>query len=136
MPLDNLLDRVCWRSRPGALIRAMPTSAPLCPATTRSGHLLCNHNLSPTATYRITGGNDASFATYSYDSGWLDVWPIDKGASEWTWLEWEDDRFWAGTYSGESVKVTAPAQCFFSINQYEESIGMSRSAMRVTLTAT
>jgi len=103
MPLDNLLDRVL-----AIKARCLTPDYAHFRATLSSDYQiraisLCNHNLSPTATYRITGGNDASFGTYSYDSGWLNAWPIDGGASEWVWLEWEDDRFWLGTYSGEAV---------------------------------
>lgn len=63
-----------------------------------------NHNLSLTGKYRIRASaaappaNPATAATYSYDSGWLDAWPVIYPIEA---LEWEDDNWWSGKYSDE-----------------------------------
>jgi hypothetical protein len=57
---------------------------------------IVSHNLSTQGTWRVQMGDDPTFATTQYDSGWLAAWPIvyPFGA-----LEWEDDNWWEGTVS-------------------------------------
>lgn len=63
-----------------------------------------NHNLSLTGKYRIRASaaappaDPAAAATYVYDSGWLDAWPVIYPIEA---LEWEDDNWWSGKYSDE-----------------------------------
>lgn len=37
---------------------------------------LVRHNMRSTALWRIRGGSDVTFATNTYDSGWISVWPV------------------------------------------------------------
>lgn len=104
MPLDNLLDRVLAIRARSLTPDYAHFRATLVTDYEVRAISLANHNLSPTATYRVTCGYDATFATWSYDSGWLNVWPADLAMGEWTMLEWEDDRFWSGTYGGEAIE--------------------------------
>lgn len=45
---------------------------------------LINHNMSLVGTWRVRGGSDITFATYTYDSGSLDAWPVGTTAEELT----------------------------------------------------
>jgi hypothetical protein len=56
---------------------------------------VASHNLSDTAKYRIRGGNDPTFATYSYNSGWKNVWAIAFPALgvSWTAQNWFTGRY-------------------------------------------
>lgn len=60
--------------------------------------VLCGHNLSINAQYRVTAAGDSGFTDVLYQSDWTMVWPV-------IWvtdvLEWEDDRWWDGTISAE-----------------------------------
>jgi hypothetical protein len=56
------------------------------------------HNMSLTAKYRLRGGSDATFATYTYDSGWKDVWPAVYATYD---LEWQSNNWWSGRYTEE-----------------------------------
>ena len=58
---------------------------------------LCNHNLSPAATWRIRAYDDAGHVTETYDSTSMPVWIAFYSSLE---LEWEDDNFWTGGSSG------------------------------------
>jgi hypothetical protein len=59
------------------------------------------HNFSVDAKYRIRGGNDATFATWEYDSGWQDVWPI---VYPFGTKQWEDPSWFGGKYSANEIK--------------------------------
>jgi hypothetical protein len=56
----------------------------------------------PTAGTPVTrpAGYMDSWQSYSYDSGILDVWPAVYNFGD---LEWEDDSWWAGTYTQEDI---------------------------------
>lgn len=41
-----------------------------------------------------------SWQSYSYDSGWVDVWPV---VFPFPVLEWEDDRWWSGKYGADEL---------------------------------
>ncbi len=60
--------------------------------------VLCNHNLSSVAKYRVQGSTVSDFTSAVHDSGWLDAWP-----SLWPTeaLDWEDDRWWDGKITEE-----------------------------------
>ncbi len=60
--------------------------------------VLCGHNLSVNAQYRVTAASDSEFADVLYQSDWTVVWPILWSTDH---LEWEDDRWWDGTVSAE-----------------------------------
>lgn len=53
-----------------------------------------------TAVTRPAGFMD-DWQSYSYDSGWNDVWPV---VYPWGTLEWEDDNWWTGKYTLEETK--------------------------------
>lgn len=59
------------------------------------------HNLSASAKVRIRADDAADFATPTYDSGWLNVWPV--GIIPQNLLEWEEDNFWLGTVSQNAI---------------------------------
>lgn len=60
--------------------------------------VLCAHNLSISAKYRITAASDEGFTDIRYASGWQAVWPRIWSTDD---LEWEDDRWWDGTINSE-----------------------------------
>jgi len=100
LPLDNL------KSLPLGLV-ARSTSAATSSTqldvaldTSRaiSALVLCAHNLSVSAQYKVTASSDSSMSPELYTSGWLDVWPQIWSTEQ---LEWEDDRWWDGTISAE-----------------------------------
>lgn len=59
-----------------------------------------NHNLSLSAQFRVTASLEADFDPLSYDSGWLDVWPIIYPYGS---LAWEDESWWTGKYTEEEI---------------------------------
>lgn len=65
---------------------------------------LVSHNLSTQGQWRVLMGDDPTFATTKYDSGWMVAWPVlyPFGA-----LEWEDDNWWESTIS-ESDRAGYP----------------------------
>lgn len=76
--------------------------------------VLVGHNLSLTAKYRLRAGNDATFVTNLYDSGWTDAWPrvYQSTQLDWTALNW-----WYGKYLDEerqgytwNLPIIFPAQ--------------------------
>lgn len=62
---------------------------------------LRNHNFSLNARYRITAAADAGYTALTYDSTWLNVWPVVYPYGS---LEWEDDNFWSGQYTDEEAE--------------------------------
>ncbi|MBS7789281.1 hypothetical protein KTR66_04710 [Roseococcus sp. SDR] len=62
---------------------------------------LVRHNLTVTARYRLRLYADAARTVVLYDTGWVDVWPI---LYPWPTVEWEDDRWWTGTYTAEELE--------------------------------
>lgn len=61
---------------------------------------LVAHNISSSGTVRVRGSSDSGFATSTYDSGWLSVWP--SGVIPPALLEWENTNFWLGTLSEQA----------------------------------
>jgi hypothetical protein len=103
LPLSNLQSRVI-----GKVARSVNTA----PASTKfdidlgagtknQALSLRNHNITLAGIYRIMASASPSFAVLSYDSGWLDVWPV---VYPWGTLEWEDDNFWSGKYTVEQTQ--------------------------------
>lgn len=60
---------------------------------------LVNHNISLDGQIRIRGSND-NWATTSYDSGVVDVWPA---VYTFGTLEWEEDAWWSGKYTADEI---------------------------------
>lgn len=60
--------------------------------------VLCGHNLSSVAKYRVQCSTVSDFTSAVHESGWKDVWP-----SIWPTeaLDWEDDRWWDGKITEE-----------------------------------
>lgn len=61
---------------------------------------LVNHNISLAGQIRITASAD-NWVTTAYTSGLIDVWPAVYSFGD---LEWEDDAWWSGTYTGEDIE--------------------------------
>lgn len=57
---------------------------------------LIGHNISTQGQWRVLMGDDPTFATNAYDSGWVAAWPV---VYPFGTLEWEDDNWWDGTIS-------------------------------------
>lgn len=57
---------------------------------------LASHNLSTQGQWRVLMGDDPTFVTNKYDSGWQVAWPV---VYPFGTLEWEDDNWWDGTVS-------------------------------------
>jgi hypothetical protein len=57
---------------------------------------LINHNLTTQGTWRVLMGDDPTFVTNKYDSGWQVAWPV---VYPFGTLEWEDDNWWDSTIS-------------------------------------
>ena len=91
---------------------------------------LIAHNLSVTAKVRLTGAEDAAFATPTVNSGWVSVWPagmIPEGL-----LEWEEDNFWLACVSEEvragyntpfSLTITPTTSRYWRIEIDDQSNG-------------
>lgn len=61
---------------------------------------LVRHNLSLHGRMRVRIWSDAAATVLVYDSGWIAVWPPVYLPAD---LEWEDDNWWAGTYSATEI---------------------------------
>ena len=103
LPLSNLQSRLI-----GKVARSIDTALSstkfdidLGAGTKVQAISLRNHNITLTGTYRVTASTSPSFAVLSYDSGWLDVWPV---VFPWGTLEWEDDNWWSGKYTVEQTQ--------------------------------
>ena len=59
-----------------------------------------NHNFSLLASYRFRIAQVADFATTTYDTGWIPVWPAVYGVGE---PEWEDYNWWSLQYTADQV---------------------------------
>ncbi|MBP0589274.1 hypothetical protein J8I87_05990 [Paraburkholderia sp. LEh10] len=57
---------------------------------------LVSHNMSTQGQWRVLMGDDPTFATTKYDSGWMPAWSV---VYPFGTLEWEDDNWWDGTVS-------------------------------------
>jgi len=102
LPLANLQNRLL-----GVVARTMDATLPSTKLDINLGAPknirllnLSNHNLSLTASYRVTASNAANFSALSYDSGWQPVWPV---VYPFGTLEWEDDNWWSGQYAAEEI---------------------------------
>lgn len=61
---------------------------------------LVRHNFSLDALYRIRLSAVSDFSTSTYDSGWLEAWPVIYPAGS---LPWGSPSFWSGRPSAEEV---------------------------------
>lgn len=102
-PLNNLLD-----PQLGLVAQTIDLNPDNCqfvvaypPGNNISCIAIANHNMSLTAEYRIEYGDDPTFTTVAYDSGWLPVWPSVFATYD---LEWGDDNFWGGHYLQEELE--------------------------------
>ena len=57
---------------------------------------LVSHNMSTQGQWRVLMGDDPTFASNKYDSGWQVAWPVVYPFGS---LEWEDDNWWDCTIS-------------------------------------
>ena len=68
---------------------------------------LIANNISEQGTWRVTVGNDATFATYAYQSAYMSALPaLDSFV-----YEWEEDSFWSGVLSADRL-ATYPRHAF------------------------
>lgn len=65
---------------------------------------LVNHNLSFQASYRLRISQSPTFASTSYDSGWLPVWPAVYAVGA---PEWEDENWWSLQYTTDQIEGVA-----------------------------
>lgn len=102
LPLANLKNRKLhkvWRSYDRALSSTQFNVTFDRQAAFRVLGLIA-HNFSLDAAVRIRAGNDPSFATNLYDSGWAQVWPAVYPSST---LLWEDENWWSGQYTQRQI---------------------------------
>lgn len=69
------------------------------------------HNMSPTATARITLYSDFIQSELIYDSGIINIWPEIFATAQ---LEWEYDNFWFGRLDEESRENFTPLFTHFT----------------------
>lgn len=125
LPVANLLTRQLTEiARSSSLTDTYIDFDFTTPRTLRA-FALVNHNLSQTATWRITLGSTAGAADI-YDSGDLAVWHLDFDSDL---LEWEDNNWWAGDYDDEYV-----GHPFAAI--FMATADVSSRFMRITITDT
>ncbi|MEW9586721.1 hypothetical protein [Paraburkholderia sp. DGU8] len=60
---------------------------------------LVSHNMSTQGQWRVLMGDDPTFASNKYDSGWQVAWPV---VYPFGTLEWEDDNWWEGTIAQDA----------------------------------
>ncbi|MEW9586239.1 hypothetical protein [Paraburkholderia sp. DGU8] len=60
---------------------------------------LVSHNMSTQGQWRVLTGDDPTFVTNKYDSGWQVAWPV---VYPFGTLEWEDDNWWECTISQDA----------------------------------
>lgn len=105
MPLDNLKDRLLSRVARTIDLATGSTWFTLDFGRQRNIRIiaLIAHNLSFSAKLRIRGANVADYSTTVYDLE-SDVWGALVNA-DWdiNALEWENDNYWAGTYTQEDL---------------------------------
>lgn len=68
------------------------------------------HNLSASATWRVTVFFDGAGTEQAWQSGWVRVWPAVYATSE---LEWEYDNFWGGEMSDDDRESFTPRARLF-----------------------
>ena len=102
LPLVNLQNRLVQRvaRSNGATLAATKFDMDFGAAKTIGVVALVVHNFSVSAKVRICADDAADFATPTYDSGWVDVWPAGQIPQD--LLEWEEDNFWLGTLSANA----------------------------------
>lgn len=99
LPLTNLQNRLVQRvaRSNGVTLAATKFDIDLGVAKAIGVVALVVHNFSVSAKVRVLADDTADFATPTYNSGWVDVWP--SGMIPQNLLNWEDDNFWLGTLS-------------------------------------
>lgn len=102
LPLVNLQNRLVQRvaRSNGASLAATKFDMDFGVAKTIGVVALVVHNMSVSAKVRVRADDAADFATPTYDSGWVEVWP--SGQIPQDLLNWEDDNFWLGTISANA----------------------------------
>lgn len=102
LPLTNLQDRrISKKARSSnATLAATKFTFALDKSRVTGLVAIVGHNLSATATWRVTANTSNSFTTPAYDSGWDDVWSDVSDVTFGT-LEWESDSFWTWKISDE-----------------------------------
>lgn len=98
-PLANLQTRLLAEVARSTNLQAANTQLSIALTKERPALLLAlvRHNLSRSATYRLTAGSAADLADL-YDSGWLDVWPAIYPQST---LGWDSPSWWDGRIAEE-----------------------------------
>lgn len=103
LPLTNLQDRRIGKVGRSSNALVASTTFDIDFGITRLQRVfaLVGHNFTTAARYRFRFGDDATFATSTVDSGWVDVWPIVYPYGS---LPWESGSFWTGRYSEEEIE--------------------------------
>jgi hypothetical protein len=102
LPLTNLQNRLVQRVARSndATLAATKFDIDLVFAKTIGVVALVVHNFSVSSKVRVLADDVSDFATPTYNSGWIDVWP--SGMIPQELLNWEDDNFWLGNLSANS----------------------------------
>lgn len=94
LPVTNLQNPKLYKVWRTATVSASQTwvQANFTAKRTIGGVSLVRHNFSQNAKWRVRLGDDATFLTFDYDSGWMDVWPmrLEFGSLDWGSFDWGD----------------------------------------------
>jgi len=96
LPLDNIKNRQIQKTARSTSLAQLDTQFDIDFGSNKAlfqSIIICNHNLTLSAKYRIIISDDASFTTSVYDSGFVNV--FDSVFSNEN-LNWEDNNFWFG----------------------------------------
>lgn len=101
LPVTNLANREMWKvaRSTNALLASTKFNADLGTGKTLRCFALANHNLSASATWRITLGT-TSGGSNVYDSGWMSVWRMAFNDI----VEWESITWWTGVAGDEYLR--------------------------------
>lgn len=109
LPLTNLQNRVLGKVARSSDALVASTQFDLDTSTTvKRFNVLAfvNHNLSLQAQVRIRSSTVSNFATTTYDTGWIDVWPMVYTVET---LDWFSENFWSLKYTEEEISGYTPA---------------------------
>jgi hypothetical protein len=108
LPASNLANREMWKvaRSANALTTSTKFNVDIGAVKPLRAFALANHNLSASATWRVTLGTAAG-ASDVYDSGFSNVWRMAFGDL----VEWESVTWWTGTAGDEYLRSPYAAMC-------------------------
>jgi hypothetical protein len=107
LPLSNLQTKLLGQVARSGNLLAASTKFLINHGTPKAAQVigLINHNFSLEATVRISVSNSSNMSSPLYDSGFVPVWDAVYNTYD---LEWEDDNWWAGTYTNADISGYTP----------------------------